>query len=107
MENRITSLTSKDLTRGRTDHFSRSFSRLFIVPQAYYILCLKKGYHPTINENFNNSCRISVIFGTNGMEVGLGPSDFVLDGDPAPCHQKGGGGPNFRPMSIVAKQLYV
>jgi len=31
-----------------------------------------------------------------GMEVGLGPSDNVLDGDTAP---------NFRPMSIVAKRL--
>jgi len=26
-----------------------------------------------------------------GMEVGLGPGDFVLDGDP----QKGGGAPKF------------
>ena len=25
-----------------------------------------------------------------GMEVGLGPGDFVLDGDPAPPPQKGG-----------------
>jgi len=32
-----------------------------------------------------------------GMEVGLGPGDFVLDGDPAPPF------PNFRPMFIVAK----
>jgi len=32
-----------------------------------------------------------------GMEEGLGPGDFVLDGDPAPL-------PNFRPMS-VAKRL--
>jgi len=24
-----------------------------------------------------------------GMEVGLGPGDFVLDGDPAPLPQKG------------------
>ena len=31
-----------------------------------------------------------------GMEVGLSPGDFVLDGDTAP---------NFRPMSVVAKQL--
>ena len=24
-----------------------------------------------------------------GMEVGLGPGDFVLDGDPAPCPKRG------------------
>jgi len=28
-----------------------------------------------------------------GMEVGLGPSDIVLDGDPAPLPQKGGRAP--------------
>jgi len=40
------------------------------------------------------------------MEEGLGPGDFVLDRDPAPPPQKGAGPlPNFRPMSIVAKQL--
>ena len=26
-----------------------------------------------------------------GMELGLGPGDFVLDGDPAPLPPKGGG----------------
>jgi len=31
--------------------------------------------------------------------------EIVLDGDPAP--QKGGTAPNFRPVSIVAKRLYV
>jgi len=30
-----------------------------------------------------------------GMEVGLGPSDCVLDGDPAPPPQKGGRAPQF------------
>jgi len=40
-----------------------------------------------------------------GMEVGLGPGDFVLDGDPAPLPQKGGGAPNFWPMFIMAKRL--
>jgi len=35
---------------------------------------------------------------------GLSPWDFVLDGDP-PSPQKGGGAPNFRPISIVAKRL--
>ena len=41
-----------------------------------------------------------------GMEVGLGPGDFVLDGDPAPFSKKGVEPlPNFRPMFIVAKRL--
>jgi len=39
-----------------------------------------------------------------GMEVGLSPGDFVLDRDPA-LFPKGGEAPNFRPMSIAAKQL--
>jgi len=30
------------------------------------------------------------------MEVGLGPGDFLLDGDPAPNHKRGGAPPNFR-----------
>jgi len=33
-----------------------------------------------------------------GMEIGLSPGDFVLDGDPAEP-------PYFRPTSIVAKRL--
>jgi len=41
-----------------------------------------------------------------GMEVGLGPGDFVLHGDPAPLPKMGRSPlPNFRPMSVVAKQL--
>ena len=40
-----------------------------------------------------------------GTEVGLGPSDIVLDGDPAPPPRKGAQQPpTFRAMSIVAKQ---
>jgi len=38
----------------------------------------------------------------HGTEVSLGPDYIVLDGDPAP--PKRGMAPNFRPMSIVAKQ---
>jgi len=34
-----------------------------------------------------------------GMEVGLGPGDFVLDGDPA-SRQKRGTAPNFRPFLL-------
>ena len=32
-----------------------------------------------------------------GMEVGFGPGNFVLDGDPAPLPKKGAVHPNFRP----------
>jgi len=39
-----------------------------------------------------------------GMEVGLGPGDFVLDGD-SPALPKRKQSPNFRPMSLVAKRL--
>jgi len=41
-----------------------------------------------------------------GMEVGLGPRNIVLDGDPAPPSPKGSQQPppNFRPMSNVAKR---
>jgi len=40
-----------------------------------------------------------------GMEVGFGPGDFVLDGEPAPLPKKGTEPPNFRPTLIVAKWL--
>jgi len=39
------------------------------------------------------------------MEVGLGPENIVLDGDPAALHKKGAEPPNIRPMFIVAKPL--
>jgi len=41
-----------------------------------------------------------------GMEVGLGPGDIALDGDPAVPHRKGGSQqpPTFRRMSIVTKR---
>jgi len=41
-----------------------------------------------------------------GTEVGLGLRHIVLDGGPAPPPPKGGTPLNFRPMSIVAKQLH-
>ena len=41
-----------------------------------------------------------------GMELGLDPGDFVLDGDPVAPSPKGGADPpNFRPMFIVTKRL--
>jgi len=41
-----------------------------------------------------------------GMEVGLSPGIFVLDGDRAPYPKGGGAPPNFRPTSVVAKRLH-
>jgi len=40
-----------------------------------------------------------------GREVGLDPSNIVLDGDPSPSSEKGARAPNFWPMSIVDKRL--
>jgi len=42
-----------------------------------------------------------------GMEIGLSPGDFVLDGDPGLFRKRGHRAPvpNFRPISIVAKRL--
>ena len=37
-----------------------------------------------------------------GMNVGLSPGDFVLDGDPVPLPKKRAEPPNFRPMFIVS-----
>jgi len=39
-----------------------------------------------------------------GTEVGLGPGDIVLDGDPVPPAKRGTAAPTFRPMSIVANR---
>ena len=42
-----------------------------------------------------------------GMEVGLSPGDFVLDGDPVPFPKRGRSPiHNYRPISIVAKRLH-
>jgi len=39
-----------------------------------------------------------------GTEVGVGPGDIVLDGDPVPLKGTQPPPPNFRPMSVVAKR---
>ena len=41
-----------------------------------------------------------------GVEVGLSPGDFVLEGDPDPYPKRGGAPPNFWPTSVVAKRLH-
>ena len=40
-----------------------------------------------------------------GMEVGVSPGDFLLDGSQPPP-QKGAEPPNFRPTSTAAKRLH-
>ena len=40
-----------------------------------------------------------------GTEVGLGPGNIVLDGDPAPPTERGTAASTFRPMSTVTKWL--
>ena len=66
----------------------------------------KKGRSPQFSSHVycgQKAAWIKMMFGT---EVGLGPDDTVLDKDPAPPLQKGVDPlANFRPMSIVAKQL--
>jgi len=42
-----------------------------------------------------------------GMEVCLGRGHIVLDGTQLPLTKKAETAPNFRPMSVVAKRLYV
>jgi len=39
------------------------------------------------------------------MQVGLGPGNIVLDGDPATPKKRAQPLPNFWPMSVVAKRL--
>ena len=50
----------------------RHFQALWAATTWYFrttsTLCLKKGYHPTTNDNFNNSYPIPVIFGTSIAE---------------------------------------
>jgi len=40
-----------------------------------------------------------------GIELGLSPGDFVLDGDPDPLPKKGAEPPNFLPMFIASNRL--
>ena len=39
-----------------------------------------------------------------GTQVGLGPGQTVLDGDPPPLPKRGAEPPNFRPMLIYCGQ---
>ena len=44
---------------------------------------------------------------TLGMDIGLSPREFVLDGDPVFPPKKGDETPNFRPMFIVSCRIRV
>ena len=56
-----------------------------------------KGAQPPPQFSAHNCCgqMTAWIKMSLGMEVGLGPGDFVLDGDPAPPSPKGGGTPQI------------
>jgi len=42
-----------------------------------------------------------------GMEIGLSPGDFVLDGDPAPIRQKGQSPSIFGPRLLWQKAAWI
>jgi len=56
-------------TNASNNHITRQYFAskycCYSAAAATTTLCLKKGYHPTTNDNFNNSCLIPVVFGTN------------------------------------------
>jgi len=54
-----------------------------------------KGHSPQVLAHICGSQMAVWIKVSLGMELGLGPGDFVLDGDAAPPPQNGGGAPKF------------
>jgi len=64
-----------------------------------------KGHFPQFSAHVCCGQMAAWITMSLGMEVGLGPGDFVLDRDAAPLPKRGAEPPNFRPMFIAAKRL--
>ena len=65
-----------------------------------------KGAHPELSANVRCGQTAGWTKMPLGMEVGLGPGDFVLNGDPATPEKRAHSlTPNFWPMSIVVKRL--
>jgi len=97
----------QDRTGQRSDSIGRTvFGRPFV---KRFALCYRSVFCLScpvcdVRALWPNGGRIKMKL---GMQVGLGPGDFVLDGDPAPLPKRGGGGaPHiFGPMFIAAKQL--
>ena len=58
------SKVSFDFVHRKTSLQSYTSHLLSRLCDCYYTLCCKKVYHPTLNDNFNSSCPIPVIFGT-------------------------------------------
>jgi len=65
----------------------------------------KRGRTPQFSAHTCSGQMVGWIKMSLGREVGLIPSDIVLDGDPAPLLQKEAVPTNFQSMSIVAKWL--
>jgi len=77
-------------------------------------LCVKWGPSPSLKRVRSPQFSARVYCGQTagrikmplGTEIGLGPGDIVSDGDQTPP-KKAQPPPNFSPMFIVAKRLYV
>jgi len=68
---------------------------------------IRSNYSPQFSAHIYSGQMAVWIKMSLGMEVVLGPGDFVLDGDPAAPSQKEGRSPtpNLRPIFIAAKRL--
>ena len=69
--------------------------------------CVRLGPSPQFSAHLYGGQTAAWIKMPLGTEVGLGPDDIVLDGDPASPSPKRERSPlsNFQPMSIVGKRL--
>jgi len=64
-----------------------------------------KGAHPQFSANVRCGQTAGRTEMTLGMEVGLGPGDFVFDGDSVAPEKKAQPPPYFWPICIVVKPL--
>ena len=104
---RLMFIATKRLDEAGTWHGGRPQPRRLCVRWGPSSLPPKRGgAPPQFSAHFYCGQTVGQIKIKLGMEVGLGPGDFVLDGDPAPLLKRGRSPlPNFLPMFIVAKRL--